>query len=78
MKPACPDCNSLDVIKRQAGHWWCKRCRWLGGTPNYREPMAHRNRAFKPVEQHQPAPGSGTVAGRITIGRGYNWKAGRV
>ena len=67
MRPCCPSCDSLEVVKpKTLDRWRCRMCGWKG-QPNYREPLAQRGKG-KPKPQ-QPET-RGEVAGRKVI-RGY-------
>lgn len=73
LRPACPDCNGLDLRQRQRGHWSCKTCGWKGADPVFRERLSRGGST-------SPAPtskGSGQIAGRITIPQ-LRWGSSRL
>ena len=64
----CPTCSSGNIVSRRDGMLRCKLC-GLAFPPH----EAKEGRQERLTRSHG---GSGVIAGKVEIGRGFNWKAG--
>jgi ribosomal protein L37AE/L43A len=69
----CPTCDKPNMKKRRFVELWtCQSCRSSSTLAEMQSYLETRNKQKVKAK----AEGSGQFAGPITIGRGFNWKAG--